>query len=155
MLAAIAGVYFVMGPKDHEHNHSEHGHSDHGHHHEAPHGGTLAVLGDHFAHMEVVLDDKAGKVTLYLLGAHAVKAVRLKQKEITLTIKAGENKFDITTQAIADELTGETIGDTSVFEGQSDSLKGLKKFNITIVDINVRGKQYKNFSFDFPEGNEH
>ena len=41
------------------------------HEHHAPHHGALEVLGDEFAHVELVLDEKTGRLTAYVLDGEA------------------------------------------------------------------------------------
>ncbi|MBK7495896.1 MAG: hypothetical protein IPI28_11060 [Candidatus Omnitrophica bacterium] len=53
---------------DHDHNHASDSHDhNHDHHHAAPHGGTMVALGDHMAHLELVLDSQNGTLTAYIL----------------------------------------------------------------------------------------
>jgi hypothetical protein len=56
--------------------------------------------------------------------------------------------------AVANVLTGEAPGDTSQFEGQSDLLKGATQFDGIVVDVTLKGQQFKNVSFNYPKGNE-
>jgi hypothetical protein len=126
------------------------------HEHHAPHKGTLIEFGEEFAHLELVLS-KDGKLTAYVLDGEAEKAVRVKQKEIEIkisTIEGKEKSTTITLKAAANVLTGETEGDTSEFHGQSDDLKKIKKFEAAITALTVKGKEFKDVKFKFPEGNE-
>lgn len=126
------------------------------HEHMAPHGGTLVVFGDEFAHMEFVLDQTTGKLTGYVLDHEAEKSVRLSQRTVELKIHREDNRSDFTLQlsGIASVLTGETEGDTSQFEAQSDALKGASKFHAEIVSIAIKGQMFTHIDFEFPEGNE-
>ena len=58
---------------------AEHGHS---HPTEGPHHGSLIELGDEEYHGELVHDDKAGTVTIYLLDSSAREAVAVKSRGI-------------------------------------------------------------------------
>lgn len=124
-----------------------------GHEHVAPHGGTLVVFGDEFAHLELVLDEKTGKLSAYALDGEAENAVRSKQTEIEIAVQK-PSAFLVKLKAVANSLTGETIGDTSEFAAVSDELKNLKDFEATITSINIKGKEFKNVEFNFPKGNE-
>ena len=44
------------------------------HGHEGPHGGHILEVGDHVAHLEVMHDESAGKMTIYVLGPDAKSA---------------------------------------------------------------------------------
>lgn len=134
-----------------EHDHSE----EHEHHHEAPHGGTLVVLGDEAAHLELVLDPARGHLTGYVLDAEAENAIRIPQSEITLQVFGRDvvSSASIPLKPVSSPLTGEKAGDTSQFEATSDALKGKKKFSVTVEDITIKGQNYKNTTSKFPEGN--
>ena len=138
--------------REHEETHENEAH----HEHIAPHGGTLVVLGDEFAHIEFVLDQTTGKLTGYLLDGEAEKSVRLSQKTIELKVHREDSGAEFTLQlsAMANVLTGETEGDTSQFEAQSDALKGASEFHAEIVSIEVMGQAFTHIDFEFPEGNE-
>ncbi len=137
---------------------------DHGHQHEhtAPHGGTLVVLGEEFAHLELVLDPGAGSLTGYILDGEAENAVRIGQEYIEIIIDesvppgrgAERSEYALTLKAVSNVLTGETAGDTSEFAVQSDKLKGVRKFDAVISAVNIKGQTFRNVGFRFPEGNE-
>ena len=160
--------YFILDKKDqdhHEHNHHEHSHHDehynepaekggHGHHHEAPHGGTLVVLGDEFAHLELLLDEQSGLLQAYVLDGMAVMGTRLQIPFFMLDVKIEENKLNLKLMAQTNPLSGEKVGDSSLFSIISKDLIGVKKFNAHIPSINIKGITFKDVSFRFPEGNE-
>jgi hypothetical protein len=135
---------------------------EHHHEHHAPHGGTLVVLGEEFAHLELVLDPGAGSLTGYILDGEAENAVRIGQEDIDIKIRdtlppGGESDksgYALILKAVANVLTGETAGDTSEFAVQSDKLKGVQKFDAVISVINIKGQTFRNIGFRFPEGNE-
>lgn len=122
----------------------------HGHHHTAPHGGALVVLGEEFAHLEFVLEADSGTLTAYILDGEAEKAVRLPGG--TLELAVGSEK--IVLQPVADELTGETATDTSTFRAKSEQLKGLETFQATLSKVKVKGQDFQDVTFSYPEGNE-
>ena len=125
------------------------------HGHQPPHAGTLVDVGGGFGHLEFVLDAATGKLTAYLLDGEAEKPVRVSARSIPLKIKAGASSLTLPMQAVENKLTGETAGDTSQFEGQSDGLKGLKEFDAVIETLDLRGRAFSNVQFNFPRGNEH
>jgi hypothetical protein len=131
----------------------------HDHAHQAPHRGTLVELGEHFAHVELVLGE-GGKLTAYVLDGEAENPIRLAQKEIVLQVEGrGPDVKDpspgmVALRAVASPLTGESAGDTSEFAGQSDLLKGIDHFSGTIHLISVKGQEIKEVEFAFPDGNE-
>lgn len=126
------------------------------HEHHPPHKGVLIVLGDEFAHLELAFDNTTGTLTAYSLDGEAENAIALAQKEIVLEITpAGGTPSDLSLKAVENPLTGETVGNTSEFSGQAISLKGAAEFFGVIESITTKGQEFKNISFNFPEGNDH
>ena len=138
------------------------GHNDgHGHEHTAPHGGTLIVLGDEFAHLELVLDPEDGTLRGYVLDGEAENPVRLDQPEIEIRIvvpdaagNAYGSELPLRLSAVYNILTGEKEGDTSEFAVRSERLKGVKQFGAVITAVTVKGREFHEVEFRFPEGNE-
>jgi len=128
------------------------------HEHKAPHKGTLIVLADEFAHLELVLDGKAGKLTAYVLDGEAERFVRIQQKQIDLRLsledKEGKKEVLVSLKAVANVLTGETEGNTSQFEGEAAALKDVKRFAGVVAALAVKGSEFKDVQFRYPEGNE-
>ena len=142
--------------EEHHHEQGEPQKTDAHHEHTAPHGGTLVVFGDEFAHIELVLDQTTGQLTGYVLDGEAEKSIRLSQNTIELKIHREDIQSEFTLQlsGVANVLTGETAGDTSQFAAQSDLLKGVSEFHAEIVSIDIRGQMFADIDFEFPEGNE-
>lgn len=135
-----------------EPNESGHGH---GHHHAAPHGGSLAALGDHFAHVELLFDEATGKLTLHLLDGEAEKALRSAQPSLEATAeRADGEEFRVTLHAAADPLTGEKPGDSARFAGICAELKGAKTFHLTVAAIAVKGSEWKDVRVAYPGDGE-
>lgn len=156
----LAGLVFCTASVGFAHNHNhDHGHNhshDHGHHHHtAPHGGTLVVLGDEAAHVELVLDAATGSLTAFVLDGEAEKAIRIAQENLKLHIGGRDvpTTFTMTLNAIENPLTGEKKGNTSQFGAAAHELKGKGKFTVTLESITLRGVTFKNTTSPFPEGN--
>lgn len=76
---------------DHPSTHVE----DSGHDHAStgPHDGQIIELGNEVYHGELVHDEKAGTVTIYLLDGSAKNAVSIEAAEVTINLKhAGKGK---------------------------------------------------------------
>jgi hypothetical protein len=131
----------------HDHDHAGHAHHDH----KAPHGGALQVLGEEAAHVELVLDAKSGALTAYVLDGEAEKPVRVAAPTLRIKLSGGEA---VELSAVANPLTGETVGDTSQFEGTSPKLVGASRFDGTLETITARGVKFDAVRVAFPEGNE-
>ncbi len=123
------------------------------HEHLAPHGGTLIVFDEEYAHLEIVVNQANGEITAYALDGEAEKSVPLAQETIEIEVEKPQ-KFQIKLEAVENSLTGETRGATSEFRANAPQLKDLKEFDAKVNSITIRGREFKNVHFNFPEGNE-
>ena len=62
---------------------------EHDHPSEGPHGGALIELGEEEYHAEIVFDEKADTVTIYVLGSNAKDLVPIDAPEIFINLKHG------------------------------------------------------------------
>jgi hypothetical protein len=126
------------------------------HEHHAPHHGSLQVMGEEFAHYELTLDPASGTLTVYVLDGEAEKPVRVKAKVLLfkLTPRGTKKPVRVVAKAVANELTGETVGDTSQFEATVTVLKGVTAVDGVLLLGEVKGRVFKNLKIKHPEGNE-
>lgn len=129
-------------------DHAGHDHGS-GHVHVAPHGGALLELGEHQYNLELVLDSGAGKLTAYVLDAHAENFVRITQRSIELSILSGGQLKALALNAVANAATGETIGNTSQFEATADWLKAASGVTGKVNKIELRGSSFSELPFKF------
>lgn len=124
------------------------------HEHHPPHGGTPVVLGDEVYHLELVLDANAGKLQAFVLDGELENFIRSSAPsfEVVATVD-GETKT-LTFTSVANPATGETEGDTALFETQADWLKTTPNFDAVIKTINVRGTVFSDVKFNYPKGND-
>ncbi len=134
---AATGNTATAGSDDHDHDHA---HPSHG-----PHGGDLIELGNEEYHGEVVHDEKAGTVTIYLLDSHAEKAVAIAAEEITINMKHDEEAYQFTLAAQPDD--GDPEGQSSRFISSEPELArdldhddAEAHLVVTINDKQYRGK---------------
>ena len=126
--------------------HEHHG----GHTHSAPRGGVLVVLAEETAHVEVLLDADSGHLSLYVLGPHAETPVRVTQQTLSLTLQVAGGEHRVTLPAVASELTGETVGDSSEFSAVVEALRGVQVFTGTIDEVSARGTTYSDVAITYP-----
>lgn len=126
-----------------------------GHHHEAPRGGTLVELGDHYANLEVLLDATKGEMKVYALDSHAENPVRLTATEIPLLVQLGDTSHSLTLAATANTLSGETVGDTSEFTVTDPKLSGVSSFKAEIPLLTVKGTTLTSVKFAYPAAEKH
>ena len=120
------------------------------HNHQPRYGGELVPLDNHAAHLEFVLDDAAGKLTMYVWDGGVSNAVRIKAKEVAITADLDEDEVALKLSAVANALTGETVGDTSKFELTSERLKVSDGISGILARIEIRGKTYEDVDFYAP-----
>lgn len=124
-------AFGALAADKHDHKHDEH---------EGSHGGVVLEIGDHVAHVEVVHDQKAGKITLYLTDKDAKSALAIKDAP-KINVKAEKGNKQIEAKAIDAK-----DGAASQFEAtddvlKADPLKGRiaitineKKYNVELKD---------------------
>lgn len=124
------------------------------HEHKPPHGGTPVVLGDEVYHVELVRDAATGGLQAYVFDGELENFIRssVPSFEIDATVNGATQKLVL--NAVPNPATGETIGDTSLFETHADWLKTAKEFDAVLKSITVRGTTFTDVKFNFPKGND-
>jgi hypothetical protein len=147
LLTLAAALLFAAGCHRHDHDHA-HGH---GHVHVAPHGGTLVELGDHQFNLELLLDRATGELQVFLLDAHAENFVRVDWPTMELSLaRAGAGEEPVLLPAIADPLTGETVGNTATFAVEVPWLRTADAVNGTVPPLSLRGQRLPATPFVIP-----
>lgn len=121
-----------------------------GHYHPAPHGGQLVELGKHGSgfNLELVLHEQ-GFLQIFVLDAHVQNFVRISANsiDIEVTEQNGTTKI-ITCEPIADPITGETVGNTSLFTS-TERINKLLPLTGVINRIDVMNSPYENVEINF------
>jgi hypothetical protein len=123
------------------------------HHHHPPHGGTPVVLGDEDYHVELVLDATTGSLQAFLLDGEMENFVRSAAASLVISA-AGDSPRKVVLAAVPNPETGETVGDTALFQGQADWLKGAPEFDGVLKSVAIRGTTFTDVKFNFPKGND-
>ncbi len=126
----------------------------HHHEHKPPHGGAPVELGEEEYHVEFVRDAAAGKLQAYVMDGELEFFVRIAAPSFEVAAQLAGKEETLTFQPIANNATGEKVGDTSLFEAQADWLKNATNFEAVLKEITVRTKTYTNISFNFPKGSD-
>ncbi|QDT15717.1 hypothetical protein [Alienimonas californiensis] len=115
------GTAGVTEEVDGHDDHAGHDHGDeHAHPSEGPHGGELVELGDEEYHAELLHDEAAGTVTVYLLDGAATAAATTDAKELTVNLShEGERK---TFPLAAEPQEGDAEGRSSKFVSSDAAL---------------------------------
>ncbi len=117
-----------------------------------PHGGTPVVLGEDYR-LELVLDAPAGKMDAYVFDGEFENFVRINAESFQMTARWPGRAESLAFKAVPNAATGETVGDTSMFETRADWLKTQKSFDAVLQQLTVKGATYSNVAFNFPNGN--
>jgi hypothetical protein len=118
-----------------------------------PHGGTPVPLGDDY-NLELVRDGADGTLSAYVLDDEMEDFIRSSSASITITAKSGGAMRTLVLGAVANPATGETVGDTSLFQGQADWLKTTPSFEGSLVSVTVRDTTFAGIAFKFPDNGE-
>ncbi len=124
------------------------------HEHKPPHGGTAVALGDEVYHLELVRDAAAGTLQAFILDGEMENFIRSAAPwfEVVATVDGAPQTLVF--KPIANAATGETIGDTSLFEAQAGWLKTAADFDAVLKSIAIRGSTFSDVKFNFPKGND-
>jgi hypothetical protein len=114
---------------------------EHAHPGEGPHGGSLIELGNEEYHAELVHDDAAGTVTIYILDSAAKAAVPIDAGEVTINVshKGQAEQFKLSA------ASAEREGKSSQFVSSSaDLAEELDHEHATAqLVVTINGKQYR------------
>jgi len=153
LLAAILAAFIAPGCSKAPATDADAGQT-HRHHHHPPHGGTPVVLGDEDYHIELVLDSSTGKLQAFVLDGEMENFVRSSAPSIVIAATGGGPPREVALAAVPNPETGETAGDTALFEGQADWLRTSREFDGVLKSVTIRGTTYADVKFNFPKGND-
>jgi hypothetical protein len=124
------------------------------HEHKAPHNGTPVVLGNEACHLELVRDAASGTLQAYVLDGEMENFIRANTPSLEIVATVNGAPQTLVLKPVANAVTGETVGDTSLFETKADWLKTTAQFDATLKTITVRGTTFTDVKFNFPKGND-
>ena len=115
-----------------------------------PHGGTPIPLGDDY-NLELVRDPAEGTLSGYVLDDEMEDFVRSSSTSITVVARFGGQTRTLVLGAVANPATGETVGDTSLFQGRADWLKATSTFEGSLTSLTIRKTTFTDIGFSFPK----
>ncbi len=124
------------------------------HEHIPPHGGTPVVLGNEVYHVELVRNADAGILQAYIFDGELENFVRSAVPALEIDATVGGQVRPLKLHPVPNPATGETLGDTSLYETQADWLKTTGDFDGVLKSITVRGTTFTDVKFNFPKGND-
>ena len=122
------------------------------HEHQPPHGGAPVELGREEYHLEFVLVSAAGQLQAFVLDGEMENFIRIAAPSLEVTAKVGGREEKLLLLPVANHATGETVGDTSMFEAYADWLKTTPAFDAILKQITIRSTTYTNIAFNYPKG---
>ncbi len=124
------------------------------HEHHPPHGGTPVVLSNEVYHLELVLDSASGILQAYVLDGEMENFIRCAALTVEIDATIGAQRRTLVLTAVANPATGETVGDTALFEAHADWLKTATAFDGVLKKITIRGTTFADVKFNFHKGND-
>ena len=123
-------------PTPHAVHDDGHAHPDHG-----PHGGDLVELGHEAYHAEVVHDDAAATVTVYLLGPDAKTAVPIDAPGLTISLvhDGAAEQFELAAQPQANEPAGQS---SRFISTDAELVNDLDYTDNARLSVKISGKPY-------------
>jgi hypothetical protein len=126
----------------------------HKHEHHPPHGGAPVELGEEEYHIEIVRDADVGKLQAFVLDGELENFIRIAAPSLEIEAQVAGRPEKLVLAPVANNATGEKVGDTSLFEGTADWIKTTPIFDAVLKEVTVRGKTYTNLAFNFPKGSD-
>ena len=124
-------------------DHAGHDHGEHGHPSEGPHHGDLVELGNEEYHGEVVHNEEAGTLEIYILDGAATKQVAIDATELTINVSHDGKPEQFVLAAKPDE--GDEAGKSSRFVSDDKELAehlDEEGTNPRMV-VKINGKSYR------------
>jgi hypothetical protein len=106
------------------------------HHHHAPHHGSLTMLGEHAAQIELSVDAAEGKLTVYILDGEAAKSQPVDQADLEVSVTPDGATEPVTLKLVPADAAKQDDG----FTAQNDKLKGVTKLKGTLTSLKLKGK---------------
>ncbi len=154
-LFQIGMIYMTFGLGGCGHDGHAHDH-DHGQEtpgiggaHQPQHVGEFLVAAkEHVANVGILPNFADGEMRVYLYDGCVEKYVRTDQVEIPITLNLTDGPREFVAMAQANELAGDTVGDSPEFLVQDDALKGVGHVTGMIQEVNFLGARYTNLEFN-------
>ena len=149
LLVAVSCVLLAGCGEEPGHEHGN-DHETSEHTHDARHGGIAVVLGDEEFHVEFTHGEAPGVLQAYVFDGHMENYVRSAMPAFSATVLDGDLSLPVVFAAIADTATGETVGDTALFEATAAGLHGRPAVTLHVPELVVRGITYNNIKAEVP-----
>ena len=123
-----------------------------GHAHTAKHGGAAAEVGEEQYHIEFTYAETAGVLQAYLMDGELENYVRIAAPSFAAVARAGDREYPLVFGAIANAATGETVGDSALFEVRADWLAAQPALKLSVPALVIKGHRFTDLAVDLPAG---
>lgn len=117
-----------------------------------PHGGTAIPLGEDQFNVELVRSPATGTLQAFILDGELEDYLRIPARVLELQVEADGRRQTLRLLPVADAATGETVGDTSLFQARADWLRRTGRFQGMLVSVSVQGQTFRSVRFSFADG---
>ena len=148
-LLTIAALGGCSRGHDHAHGHEESGkksHAGHAHTHNEKHGGVALVLGEEEYHIEFTYGEMPGTLQAYFFDGEMENYVRVAAPSFPATARIGEEERALVFHASANSATGESIGNTALFEAHAEWLANKPLITLSLPSITVKQRTFSNLT---------
>ena len=123
-----------------------------GHRHETQHGGGAMAIGAEEYQVEFTFGETPGTLDAYVMDGEMEDYVRIAAAAWPAVARVEGRDFPLEFRAIANSATGETVGDTALFEARADWLAAKPALTIFLPTLTIKGHAYTNLSATLPAG---
>jgi hypothetical protein len=120
------------------------------HAHDARHGGVTVELGDEEFHVEFAWAGTAGVIQAYILDGELENYVRVATESFSATVTLEGAERPLVFHAVGNSATGESAGDTALFEARADWLAARPALRVSVPSLSVKGRTYPNLFLELP-----
>jgi hypothetical protein len=128
----------------HDHDKDKKSHAGHAHAHTAKHGGVALVLGDEEYHIEFTYGETPGTLQAFFFDGEMENYMRIAAASFPALARIGEEERALVFHATANPATGETVGNTALFEAHAEWLAAKPVLTLSLASITVKSRTYTN-----------
>ena len=118
----------------------------------AQHGGVAVEIGEEEYHVEFTFGEPPGTLDAYFMDGEMEDYVRLSAASFNAIVRVDGRDFPLEFRAMASPATGETVGDSALFEAHADWLAAKPALKISVPALRIKGHVYTNLSATLPGG---
>ena len=120
------------------------------HVHQARHGGALAEIGEEEGHVEFAYGDAPDVLQAYFFDGEMEQYVRVSMPSFSAVAVAAGREYPLTFVATASTATGETVGDSALFEAKAGWLADGPALQVTVPALVIKGRTYAGVTARLP-----